>query len=387
MVARSSRRRHRRARPVGGLIGRLPTADREALAWWLLTRLSVVVLVAVGAGLLTDGTRSFVELWDRWDTGHFEQVATVWYSGQQPDGYPLEAFFPGFPAAMWLVSAAGVSLVAAGLIVSALSGGVAMVALRRLGDIDGPAGTGSRAVLLLLTSPFAFFLFAAYTEALFLAFALPAWLSARRGNWWAAALLAAGASAVRVNGLFLAAALVVQFVVTDRDRAPWRRLPVLAVPLVPPALFSAYLWWHTGDPLRWLTAQGEGWHRDFHWPWDAWANTWALAFPGPEASDYWAWASRFDLAAVVLAVVLTVALVVHRRWGEATWVALHLASMATSTWFLSVNRATLLWWPLWIGLAAIAGRRRWVLWAYLATSVPLLVAWTMAFTMDGVWAG
>lgn len=365
----------------------LPLADRPALGLWLATRLATVVLVVGAAGILgAEDGRGFAQWWDRWDTGHYEQVAIVWYSGQQPDGYPLEAFFPGFPAAMWLVSGFGLSLVAAGLVVSAVAGTAAVVALRRLGDLDGPVGTGDRAVVMLLASPFAFFLFAAYTEALFLAFALPAWLAARRGRWELAVMLAAGAATVRVNGLFLATALAVHFCATARG-SQWRRLPLLAVPLIPPALFSLYLWWRTGDPLRWLTAQNEGWHRDFHWPWQTWDNTWALAFPAEGANDYWAWASRFDLLAVLIAVGLLGALLGARRWGEATWIGLSLLAMSTSTWFLSMNRATLLWWPLWIGLAVLAGRRRWAMWAYLSVSVPLLAAWTIGFAVEGRWAG
>ncbi len=65
----------------------------------------------------------------------------------------------------------------------------------------------------------AVFLAAPYAEALFAALAFWAWLLARRGAWVWAGLLAAGATLVRVNGLFLAIGLVVLFL-TSRPR-PW----------------------------------------------------------------------------------------------------------------------------------------------------------------------
>jgi len=41
-------------------------------------------------------------------------------------------------------------------------------------------------------------------------------------------------------------------------------------------------------------------------------------------------------------------------WGEASWVGVQVVAFSLSYWFFSVNRATLLWFPLWIMLG------RWV---------------------------
>lgn len=51
--------------------------------------------------------------------------------------------------------------------------------------------------------------------------------------------------------------------------------------------------------------------------------------------------------------VLTVVVLVRaRRWPEACYVTLSLWALGTSYWYMSVPRATLLWWPLWIGIAS-----------------------------------
>ena len=75
-----------------------------------------------------------------------------------------------------------------------------------------------------------------------------------------------------------------------------------------------------------------------------------------------------------------------RRWGEATWVGIQVLAFATSYWFFSVPRATLLWFPLWIGLAALSLRKQWVWLTYLLIAVPLFGVWAAAYA-NGKWSG
>ena len=184
-------------------------ADAGPVATWLLSRAARGRAgprrhLAAGrrAGRRVPGSLS---RWDRWDVGLFRKVAEYGYAGY-PQHYPdrgIEAFFPGFPLVLALVHRVVPDWTAAGLLVSLAAGGVACLWLGRLAALDGV--DGSRATLYLVLSPYAVFLAAGYSEALFLALALPGWWCARRGHWAAAGLLVAGASAVRVSGLFLAA--------------------------------------------------------------------------------------------------------------------------------------------------------------------------------------
>ena len=359
--------------------------DRAALGIWLASRFAVLVVVAGSAAwfFAPDGeVVPYLDRWQQWDFHHYWGIA-LWGYADEPTGVPAEAFFPGFPATLWLGDLMGVRHVLMGLLVSVLAGGVAALALRRLGDLEGGPGTGRLAVLLWVLAPPAVFLAAPYTEALFLAAAVPAWLAARRGHWHWAGLLVALSCTVRVNGVFLAAAVAVEFLTSPhRD---WRRLPWLALPAVPLGAWTVYLYQLTGTWDAWLTAQARGWGRHFTWPWDAFARTWQAAFGGGQSPNY-AWMFRVEIAAVLVGVVLIVALACWRRWGAATWVGLNVVALATSTWYFSVPRSTLLWWPLFITLAMLAARRRWVLWCYLTVSAPLMVVWAVAF-LSGEWAG
>ncbi len=100
------------------------------------------------------------------------------------------------------------------------------VALSRLSE-SYHEGSGVWTVLAFFLSPFAVFMLAGYSEAPFLALAIPAWLLARKGRWEAAAVCAAFASCVRISGLFLALGLAVMFLVARNGLrgVGWRKAP------------------------------------------------------------------------------------------------------------------------------------------------------------------
>ena len=358
------------------------------LGVWLASRVAVAVLAVGGAWLLSGATVSTVEgflrRWDRWDVGLFRKVAEFGYDGR-PDDYPdvgVEAFFPGAPLALRAVHLVVPDWTAAGLLLSLLAGAVAAVALGRLAVLDG--APAPRAVLYLVLSPYAVFLFAGYSEALFLAPALWGWLCAREGRWVAASLLVAAAATVRVSGVFLACGLVVHYLVVHRGR-PRPDALFLLTPFLAVAGYFAYLHALTGDFWRWQAAQEQGWGRRATWPWDAFAATLAAARDSAARAEY-AWSFRAEIVAVAVGLAVTVVLLARRRWGEATYVGLSVGALATSTYYLSVGRATLLWWPLFVLLASASVRRPWVHPAYVALSAPLMALLVLTFT-SGRWVG
>jgi hypothetical protein len=265
----------------------------------------------------------------------------------------------------------------------------------RITQLEFGAEAGSKAALLLIASPLTVFLTAGYTEALFLGFALPAWLCARRRRWAYAALLGAGASCVRVTGLFLAAALLVEFAVQwlpRRSKPSARALlgaPWLVLPFLPVLAYFAYLRQRTGSWTYWFEAQRLGWHREntgFRATFD---ETVDRAYHGGTANVNMVWAFRMELLAVAVGIVLVIVLLARLRYAEAVYVGLSLYALATSTVYFSVARAALLWWPLWAGLGALAAHPRYgryVTRGYLAFAVPFAAIFVAAFTADR-WVG
>ncbi|MEU8246351.1 mannosyltransferase family protein [Nonomuraea sp. NPDC048916] len=350
------------------------SADRDALLLWLSSRAGLLTATLLGVTF-----HDYLGKWRQWDAGLFVTIAQYGYDGDpnKPPDPGLPAFFPGLPLVLRLVHVVVPDWTAAGMIVSLVAGAVAMMALARLAEFEGASGW--IAVLALLVFPTAVFLAAGYSESLFLAFAIPAWLAARQGRWPLAAALAAGASCVRITGLFLAVALVVEFVT---GKGAVRRAPWLLVPFLPLAAYSAFHYARSGDWLAWKHAQEAGWGREMVWPWESWTTTWDAA----TLADDFAVAFRMEIAGAVLSVAVLVWLAVARRWSELVYTGLQAGALMTSAFYLSIPRSLLLWFPLWLAMARLATGRRWVIVVYAMVSGPLMVLNAVRF-MSGAWAG
>jgi hypothetical protein len=376
------------------------------LTTWLASRAAVVIVSLLGARSVQNTSGSDVpgpvELWNHWDVGLFVKVAAFGYlSPAYADR--TEVDLPGLPIAMRLVHPFVGNWVAAGLVVSLLAGLVACAALWRLAVDDAARDggrtvpdesdldRGRRSVLLLVCFPYAVFLFAGYSEGLFLAFVAAAWVAVRRRRWVLASVLTAAATGTRVLGLALLAAVWVEYAVTwwrsrgtngARPRSWWQRageIVVLLLPLAPLIAFLGYFQVRTGHWDAYTRAMREHWGRTVALPWDGLATTWQQAVNSDQATSFqvfW-WA---ELLAVLIGVVLTVALVRERRWGEATYVLAGVGIMACSSYWASGARAVLVWFPLYLLLA----RRRAVLAPYLWICAPSAVVFVVAFT-SGVW--
>jgi hypothetical protein len=310
------------------------------------------------------------------------------------------AFFPGLPALLALGLGLGVPVAVTGVVVSLACSAVAAAALYRLG---GPV-----AAVAWLFAPTAVFTTVPYTESLFCAAAFWAWERARSDRWVAAVLLAAVACSVRVSGLFLIGALAVMILTTPKLALAvrGRRLALLAVPAAVIAVFATYLHAISGSWTAWYHAQSTGWVRELTWPWQSFLNTIPAIVPGAYADHPW-WAAVFRGEMVSMAVGLLVvvwALVRSVRLlragerpllGEAAWVGVQVLAFSLSYWFFSVNRATLLWFPLWIMLAEWVRRtprtaggqitHRLLVGVALGLEVVLMLWWSWLF-FTGHWA-
>ncbi|MEV0371761.1 mannosyltransferase family protein [Streptomyces sp. NPDC050636] len=374
----------------------LGPADREVLWLYLLTRIGIWTTAYCTRWLFpadrnTHSAASALAPFQQWDWSHYLHIARDGYfpgeGGPWQAGWDnREAFFPGFPLLLRAVHTVIPHWTTAGLLISFIAGGIAVLALARITRLHLPdTNAGRRTVLFFLVSPCAIFLAAGYTEALFLALALPAWLAAQRRNWPLAATLTALATAVRVSGLFLAAAIALHFVLAARTRRDRRSLPWLALPAVPAVLYSWYLQAHTGDWMAWKHAEERGWYRTFHAPWEAWQHTWQAAFDHTHATGY-GFMFQAELAAMLVGLLLLGLLIRQRRWPEALYTGLSLWALGTSYWYTSIPRASLLWWPLWITLAAYSLRHPRFKTVYLSLAGPLVTVFALTF-LSGRWAG
>jgi len=349
---------------------------RAALTGGLLTWLAVKVAMAVLAALVLairdgpsvsdpaglavpDTAAGFFGVLGHWDSNYFLGVASGGYFGAGSDA-TVQSFFPGYPAiarGMAEIIAFGAPSDAAltlGMwLVSAIASMTAAVLLWRLVADRYPRAAARWATVLLLTGPYSVFLFANYSESLFLAFAVAAWYCAVKDRWVLVGVFAAAATFTRINGVFLVAALLVLYVQQRRRAgAPAVAPALLWLPLACTGIgaYFGYLTARTGDLLAWSHAQTLGWGRTMQWPWDAFYQTAGRALLASTPDRRFQFAMDLLFAAVIGVAIIVLAR--RRQWPEVTYLGLTLIALTTSTNFVSLARNSVTLFPLTILIAA-----------------------------------
>ncbi len=298
---------------------------------------------------------SFTDVWARWDSAFFLQIAEHGYDRASAAFYPL---YPGLVAL--LGRAFFGHYIVAGIVVSLAAALGAFLLLQRLAEERLGADGARRAVLYLAVFPMALFLQAVYSESLYLLLVLAAFALAERGRFAGAGVVTGLAILTRVTGIALLPALAL-LAWRSRDRLRSFAGLALAVPVA--AVYPLLLWQQIDDPWAFVHAQ-ERWHRHlsaagpFGGIWDA-LRHWVP----PGADRQHAIAVNVEaLVALVLLVALTV--VVWRRFGApyglfATASLVIPLSLPSDRWpLLSMPRFGLVIFPIFLALAAIGGRPR-----------------------------
>jgi hypothetical protein len=192
-----------------------------------------------------------------WDSRYYLGIAGSGYHAAPVFGpYVDFAFFPLFPILVRigsLLTLGNIDL--AGVLVANAAFGGALVALYALSIRHMSRDQAIWSLIFLSLAPGAVAFAMAYTEGLFLLFAVGAFLAAERNRAAAMGVLFALAALTRPPGILLGLPLLV-LVLRDpglRARRAWAWLILGPIAL---AAFSAYLGGVTGDPLAWLHAQG-----------------------------------------------------------------------------------------------------------------------------------
>lgn len=361
------------------------------LAWvWVVSRLALIAMALIVVLRADPGAMTFSSTVSHWDVQHFIGLARDGYRITGPDSTRM-AFFPGLPLLLAPFVALGLPGEFVGLVIAAIASAVAAAALFRLG--------GFWAAALWLIAPAAVFGFVAYTEAPFCAFAFWAWAYAREDRWGPAALLAAGACTFRVSGVFLIGALGIMILTwrmpdgttTGQRVLGWLRRAVwLLIPAGTVFAYLFYLWLRTGSWTAWQDAQQAGWSRAWALPTESILRT-IDVIVGPAYDDRPGWDVIFSFELVSFAVgLLAVGWLWRRRqWAELSWIAVQLVAFSLSEWLMSVNRAVLLWFPVWVIAGELIERRpatrrgrmvrRIGLPAWIVVSVGVMLWWASMF--------
>jgi Gpi18-like mannosyltransferase len=363
--------------------GRSRSAIGPALVTMLIAKLLTLMLGAISYQVLTDTLlatpRDWLAVWNLWDAPHYLDLAQYGYeaTGERADWL---VFYPLFPWLTRLVALLFNDTLIAAFVVSTIASFVAAALLYRLARLDHDDATANRAVWFLALFPTAYILHIGYTESLFLALVLGAFLAARSERWPLVAILGALACLTRVNGLILVPALAIEPAIQlwRTRRFDPRPLWLAVVPLG----FVGYLALNyrvTGDPFAFLAITRERWYKSFAPPWTGIGSM----------IESLSWRPPFEIWTVVwqqalFIVLLAVAAVAAWRWlrpAYAVWIALNLFIFTSTSFILSVPRYSLILFPLPILLALLARRPLWNS-ALTACSAMLLAILAVLFLMQ-----
>lgn len=330
--------------------------------WLKIWTFAHVMLLTVVYQLDSMTHRSFDQTIQAWDANILQNIAQVGYF--RHDSTPhSEAFFPGYPEmlrATHMLTAG--NWVIAELLLGYVMGAIALLGLCRLHP---------GAPRMLLMSPAAVFLMVGYSETPYLACAVWAWLAVKRRSWLAGGWLAGTAMFIRVDGIFLWVALAVM-----AGRSWWR----LLFSFIPVGLYEVYLYTRTGSWLAWMHAETVGWGRHTQAPWHTWKTSWSYA--GWAGGSYGA-EEKVEIFCALVMVVMTVVLAVDRDWPAVIYCGITMTTLLTSTFYMSIPRAMLVLFPVWVRLAR---SRETVRWGWLSVSAPVMVM-IGYFYLTGQWAG
>lgn len=318
--------------------------------------------------------QGFVDAWNRWDAGWYRRIVADGYS-YVPGKQSAVAFFPAYPLFVRAVSAV-TRVPVAGMMVTIASGAGAVVLFtawtRRFLD----SRTTLLALAVLLVYPYSFYLYGAvYSDALFLACAIGAFLLLESGRPWSSGLCGAVAAAARPVGVALAVGLALralELARRDGDRrwpAPRELVPALLT-VAGLGSYILFLWLRFRAPLAFIDTEA-GWHQS---PGPA---TWfKVSFVHHLVNGDVFSIARYSAHALMTIVALAFVPTVWRRFGRSYGVYCLIAILApalSTKDFFSMARYVLAAFPCFAAAATLLSSRRVATRVELATSTTLLI--------------
>jgi len=291
----------------------------------------------------------FKEAFIRWDAANFLRLAEHGYQAEGELGFYI-VYLPAYPYAVAVLNVIVHSFLISALVISAVSALVAGFLLQQLVSVDGgDDAEATRALWYMTLFPTAYFLAMPYSESMFLMFVIAAFLGARTQHWGWAGIMAAFATATRVQGLAILPGLAIEALVRHGTRAPLKSYWLALAPVG----FLVYLginWVVADDPFRFVEIQRDHWHQRQIWPWEFMRDTVdSIRLQGPGFNR----AAIYELRLIFVVVSAGLLLLGVRKlplsYQAMGWAMI--VMMMMSSWQLSIPRYTLGVFPLFLVMA------------------------------------
>ncbi len=358
--------------------------ELKSTAIWTMSKLSILLFSYISLWILTDleaqdlkfkdklVTFWDLSIWNQWDVANYISIAEKGYSISE-----LEtniAFFPGFPLVIKLFAYLPITFIQSAFIVTFVGGIFASIFLNKLAIKEGDVGFST--LIAWVLAPMSLFLFIPYSESLFCGFAFAAWYFAKQNKWFISGLLIFSASMIRVNGIFLTVAIIVMFLLNNRQNLS-KVLP-LFLGFVPIVSFFTYLKFKFGSWTLWFEVQEKFWQRKFTNPINSFENTVSRA-SYLEYDSSWIMQNRIEIICIFIITIFLIYFFAIRAWPEFVYIFLTYFALITSTFWWTAPRTLLSLVPIWITLGVFLGKNVLVRHLYLFFTVPLFVLNVFSF--------
>lgn len=225
---------------------------------------------------------SFLESWKRWDANGYMSIAEKGYGGWFEKGMYICLVF--LPLYSWLVRLVTILIphyIVAGLTVSFVCFGIAVVYLDKLVQLDDSKETAKNTIFLWILFPFAFFFGALMTESVFAAICAAFFYYLRKHKWLQVTILGALGCLAKVQGVLFFVAIIVEILYSNqiitllrekRWHSIWKDVIIMGIKCVP--MFTGtfiylYLNYHVaGNPFIFLEYQRVNWSNYMISIWD-----------------------------------------------------------------------------------------------------------------------
>ncbi len=230
---------------------------------------------------------ALLEVWQRWDALHYQLIATHGYNAKS-----LEPFAPLYPLLIRISAYfLGNNVLLSGLLVSSLFCLLTFLAFLALAKMElGTQKKAQQALLYLAFFPTAFFLFAPYSESIYLLGAILCMKSLRQQKWVASGLWGILAACARLPGaLLILPALYEAWMEWKKNHRKLAWISPFLI-FIGTGLFPVYLWLSLRiPPWAIFQTQDSAYHRSLSLPgvnlWYAVRNIFSGIFPlvnGPD---------------------------------------------------------------------------------------------------------
>lgn len=327
----------------------------------------------------------------QWDSEWYFRIATEGYRYNGDPTIPQNiVFYPLYPMlARGLVAISGVAPSDALLLVANVAAPLAIVLLVKLVREEFDDRIALATIALLSFFPVSVLLSAGYTESLELLLSVSFLLVLKRKRYLSAALLAGLAVADRSTGIVLLPVLLWEMWL-KRDQKPFfpAVIPCALVATSGLWLFMIYLWYHFGDPLVFSKGQA-GFHLGTTLSARLISALKLEPFTSLILNDWnpWGQSSWFTLLFIVLIVVGWSRLPFSwTMFAMGTLLLPYLTLSGLVAGFTSMGRFGLVSFPLFVVLAGVGLRAKWLFAGAIGLSSALLFMNTALFARR-IWIG